>query len=351
MITAFPDTESSSVAVCDPPVVRGRSVVPRRLVEPVNGADEASSGAPAASVPAGSRRAGSRRAGSRRADWLQLAKPRIVVMITASTMMAGWIVASVQIGVLGWFALAVGTALVAASSGGANQLWERRTDGLMKRTAGRPLPAGRMSGGEAMLMTAATGLGGLACLAVLGWQPVAVAAGTWLAYVAMYTPLKRKTEWNTTVGAVAGALPVFIGTTATGGGFGPAAWALFAVLAAWQYPHFMAIAWLLKDQYGPAGYVMTTTNEPTGWRAAVQAIGGTAVMIAAAVWAAGWLSPVSSTMMAFWIAILTAAGMPLLLAAVRFAKLPGDDAARSMMRHSLLALPVIYVLLMIRSIS
>jgi len=182
-------------------------------------------------------------------DYVELTKPRIAVLelvvVAASAVVATWGQPDPLIVVHAM----VGTLLVAASASAANQWLERFRDARMTRTADRPLPSGRLAAWEALTFSAVTLLAGgvyLGCLvnaSALGW-----ALATWLVYVLAYTPLKTVSAANTAVGAVAGALPVLIGWTATGQPIDARAAALVLVLFLWQFPHFMAIAWLYRDQ-------------------------------------------------------------------------------------------------------
>ncbi|WP_286762708.1 protoheme IX farnesyltransferase, partial [Rhodopirellula sp. UBA1907] len=189
------------------------------------------------------------------ADVIELTKPRIVTMILVTTVASALIAGSATLTLIDWFWLMIGTALIAGSAGAANQVWECRIDRNMPRTANRPVPGGRMSYAVAVALTAASGIAGAAILWLgNGMIPACVGIATWLIYVLVYTPMKTRTAWNTTVGAIAGALPVFIGYTAAGGTLTELpGWMLFGVLACWQYPHFMAIAWLYRTQYAKAG--------------------------------------------------------------------------------------------------
>jgi len=235
-------------------------------------------------------------------DLVQLTRPRIAVMVLATVGTAVWLTQAEPRatgipgeGILGgarliW--LLVGTALVAASSSIANQIVERATDRRMDRTARRPLAAGRLG------VATATWLAGvlLVCgagvaTAAAGWPAAAAAVATWLLYVLVYTPLKRVTPLNTAVGAVAGALPVAIGWLAAGGPArlaagdargALAAAALFTVLYLWQFPHFMAIAWLYRRQYAAAGLHMLPVVDPSGLRAAGQALAASLALVPAA---------------------------------------------------------------------
>ncbi len=224
------------------------------------------------------------------ADGSQLVRPRIALMVLATVWAAAWITAGADrlpAGTIGW--LLLGTALVAASSSIANQIVERATDRLMPRTARRPIASGRLAVEPAVAAAAVLLAAGLAIQTrVCGWPPAAAALATWLLYVVVYTPLKKTTPLNTAVGAVAGALPVAIGWLAADGprrlAAGDAAGtlavaALATVLYLWQFPHFMAIAWLYRRQYAAAGLRMLTVDDPSGLRAAAQSLAAALAMI------------------------------------------------------------------------
>jgi protoheme IX farnesyltransferase len=158
------------------------------------------------------------------------------------------------------------TALVAAGASALNQLLERHSDARMRRTENRPLPSGRLQPLEVLLFGLGLGAAGLAYLGLATRQPLAVlvAAVTFVLYVIVYTPLKRLTTLNTLVGAVPGALPPVIGWTAVRGTLAPEAGVLFAVLFLWQVPHFLAIAWIYREEYARAGLCMLPVADPEG---------------------------------------------------------------------------------------
>lgn len=227
---------------------------------------------------------------SLRGEIAALIRPRIALMVLVTVFAAMWLTAAP--GTLAWLpvvSVLLGTGLVAASSSIANQILERHTDRLMPRTADRPLAAGRLSPAQGWLLTAASLVVGLM---LVGWagglDAAGVAAATWLIYVVAYTPLKRLSPLNTAVGAVAGGLPVGIGWLAADGPgrllAGEAAGALAAaalgtVLYLWQFPHFMAIAWLYRRQYAEAGLQMLTVADPTGLRAAGQSLAAALALV------------------------------------------------------------------------
>ena len=223
------------------------------------------------------------------ADISRLIRPRIALMVLATVVASMWLTAGRSVGGPSLWWLLLGTTLVAASSSIANQILEREQDRLMSRTARRPIAAGRLSVPAATL--AATLLivaGSLMITIAAGWAAAGAAVATWILYVAVYTPMKMRSPLNTAVGAVAGALPVAIGWFAADGpqrlAAGDAAGALAVaalgtVLYLWQFPHFMAIAWLYRGQYAAAGMRMLTVDDPSGLRAAGQALAASLAMV------------------------------------------------------------------------
>lgn len=272
-------------------------------------------------------------------DYVELTKPRIAVMVlvtvTVGSVLAAWGPPDT------WTLIhtLVGMGLVAASGTSLNQWLERGRDARMNRTAGRPLPAGRLSSAEALTFGIATVTVGVPYLAIqVNVESAAIAWASWLIYVALYTPLKARTPLNTVVGAVAGALPVFVGWAAAGGGLGLLAWTLFLVVYLWQFPHFMAIAWRYAGEYDAAGLKMLTTVDPTGRRAGRQAI-----------WSALALLPVSLVPCfavgagSWYFGWALAWGIAYLAAAVAFDRRRDLASARRLLRVSLLYLPGLLV--------
>ncbi len=161
----------------------------------------------------------------------------------------------------------VGTALVAAGTNAFNQLRERDVDALMHRTAARPLPSGRLTPRAAGAFAGVISVGGVVWLAAfVNLTTAALATLTLVSYVFLYTPMKRRTSLNTLVGAVPGALPIVGGWTAAGGAPGPAVLALFWILFLWQLPHFLALAWIYRDDYRRGGLVMLGVDDEDGRR-------------------------------------------------------------------------------------
>jgi len=244
------------------------------------------------SAPPQSRDAGGDLAGTASAlaaDISRLTRPRIALMVLATVVTSGCLTAGRGFAGPELLWLLIGTTLVAASSSVANQILERDADRLMPRTARRPIAAGRLSVPAAIILaTLLLAVGGLIMTLSSGWQPAAAALATWLLYVAIYTPMKMWSPLNTAVGAISGAMPVAIGWLAADGpqrlAGGDAAGALAVaalatVLYLWQFPHFMAIAWLYRGQYAAAGMRMLTVDDPSGLRAAGQALSASLAMV------------------------------------------------------------------------
>lgn len=282
------------------------------------------------------------------ADYVELTKPRIAVLVLvvviASAIMAAWTTGA---SINGWAVLhaCLGTLLVASSASAANQWLEIRRDARMNRTANRPLPAGRISSTGALAFAGITLLAGLLDLAItLPQSAVLWAILTWLLYVAVYTPLKPISSANTAVGAVAGALPVFIGWSAVSESLDIRAVALFLTLYLWQFPHFMAIAWLYREDYARGGYKMLPVVDPSGRRAGVQAVLCAAALLPVsaipALAAPGWGGPL-------YLVIVTLLGLAQLLVAVMFLVQMNREAARRLLRMSLIYLPILLGLLVI----
>ena len=239
-------------------------------------------------------------------DYLVLAKPEISSVVTLSAF-AGFLVGSpagLDGSVLFWAML--GTALCAGGVGMLNHVLERRYDARMKRTAARPLPAGRVDPDAARRMGLL-----LVCLAVGLLCPLVnaltaiLAALTAVLYLFVYTPLKRVTKWNTLIGTVPGALPALGGYTAATGHLGTGGWAMFGILACWQMPHFLSLAWMYRKDYERGDYAMLPVVEPEGDSTAAQMIGFAALLVPVSVLpvltgAADWIYGVGVVPIGLW---------------------------------------------------
>jgi protoheme IX farnesyltransferase len=206
-------------------------------------------------------------------DYLALAKPRLNFLVVVSAL-AGYAMAGGDASaVFLLIATTVGTAMVAGGSSAFNQAIERVPDGLMRRTRLRPLPDQRLRVTEALVFASVVSAVGLLVLAfAVNVLSAVVAFTTLVIYAVVYTPLKRRTSFSTVIGAIPGALPPVIGWAAARGSLSQGAWVLFGIVFFWQLPHFLAIAWMYREDYARAGFPMLPVVEPDGRSTARQAI-------------------------------------------------------------------------------
>ncbi|KAA6460929.1 protoheme IX farnesyltransferase [Acidobacteria bacterium AB60] len=291
------------------------------------------------------------------ADFRELFKVRVTGMVVI-TGWAGFYLGSMQSGIStmqrGLLDTLVGIGMISAGSSALNQALERKSDGRMKRTADRPLATGRFSLGFGIL----AGLGALALGG--GWLmlhtnalTVALAMLTAFTYVAVYTPLKRVTTLATFIGAFPGAMGPLLGWTAARGQIEWPAVALFAILFVWQFPHFMAIAWLYREEYGKAGIRMLPVVQPDGWSTVVEALFYAVVMIPVS------LAPWKLGMTGVTYAVLAAAlGIFYLAYTIRFAGIlrtrnqeRSRSLARDLLKVSVIYLPLLMTTLMLCAIA
>jgi len=211
------------------------------------------------------------------AVYADLIKARLTLLVLLTTLVGfyiGW--RNVPMNYLLMLNAVLGTALVASGAAALNQLLEREHDAKMRRTRNRPLPSGRLQPTTVMVFGGVCACAGLLYLALaVNLTTSVIGAVSLLSYLFIYTPLKRVTWLNTVVGAVPGALPPLMGWTAARGELSAEGWALFAILAFWQLPHFLAIAWVYRDEYAKAGFVMLPVIDPDGHRTARQAVSHT----------------------------------------------------------------------------
>jgi protoheme IX farnesyltransferase len=277
-------------------------------------------------------------------DYVALTKPRITWLILMSTAV-GFYFGLPAVGAtnlaynLGHMLL--GTALIASGTAALNQWWERKSDALMNRTATRPLPAGKINETNALVFGVVLALAGFLEL-WLGCNLLTALLGlfTLATYLFLYTPLKRRSPHSTTIGAVPGAMPPLIGYAAAAGELRAEAWALYALLFAWQFPHFYAIAWMYREDYERAGIRMLPVVEPD--------CNSTAVRI---LWTSVLLVPVSlmPTVLSmsghFYTAAAVLMGALLLYTAAKLFRERNAGNARSVLLASVVYLPVLYAVL------
>ena len=272
--------------------------------------------------------------------YIELTKPRIVAMILVTTSL-GFFLGGRGVHDTGLMALTLlGTALVASGSGVLNHYLERDVDALMRRTRSRPLPSGAVRPAAALSQGFLLILAGQLVLVVtVNLLTAWLALLTAFLYVVIYTPLKRLTWLNTSLGSIPGALPPVGGWAAATGGIDAGAWALFAILFAWQHPHFYAIAWIFRDDYRRGGFRMLPVLEEDGRRTCRHILAFSLLLLAASV------MPVMLGMTgAVYLvgALILGAGMLAVGALLAWTRSPLD--ARRLLRASVLYLPLLVLL-------
>lgn len=275
-------------------------------------------------------------------SYLELTKPRITALVVASAA-AGFLLGAASFDFALFAQAMAGVALVASGTSAMNQVLERDVDALMVRTRARPLPAGRLPTPPAAVISGALAAAGIVWLG-LAVNPVTagLALATFISYDFVYTPLKRVHSLSTVVGAVPGALPVLGGWTAATGQFGPGGWALFAILFVWQLPHFLALAWLLRDDYEAAGLRMLSVGDFEGRQTRRQALLYALTLIPVSL-----LPSVLGLTGVVYFAVALVLGAGFLWTAFRFARAATPANARGLFRASILYLPLLMAVLVL----
>lgn len=269
--------------------------------------------------------------------YFELTKPRISLLVLVTVAVAGIVASWGQPDPISLFHAVFATALISTSALIWNQWIERDTDALMERTAGRPVPTGRVSKREIHVLGAITLFVGFAeLLLCVNATSALLGLTTWVIYVLIYTPLKRHTSWNTLIGAIPGAMPILIGWTAMGQAMDVRAWSLFFIVFLWQFPHFMSIAWKYRHQYGAAGLKMITVVDGTGKRAGIQAVIGALALLPVSLIPALMSPPAPA-----YAVVVFLLGLGQLGLAVRFFFRRDLISARLLLRASLVYLPVV----------
>jgi heme o synthase len=279
----------------------------------------------------------------RLADYVSLTKPRLNFLVVVTAAVGYYLGTPGPLDALSLVEAAIGTALVAGGAAGLNQVHERATDRLMWRTRTRPLAAERLSPAEAMVFSLVLSISGGALLATrFNLLSAILAALTLVTYTAVYTPMKRRSQLATLVGAIPGALPPMIGWAAASGSLSPGAWILFAIVFLWQIPHFMAIAWLYREDFRRAGFPLLPVVEPDGKRTGRQAVIFSVLLVPVS------LLPFAIGMAgATYVAAALAGSLGLLALAVTFAAERTDDRARRLFIGSISYLPLLWLLLIL----
>ena len=272
------------------------------------------------------------------ADWLELTKPRITLLVTLTAAAGFALASSTPFDWPRFAATLLGTALVAAGSATFNMVVERKLDRNMRRTANRPLPAGRLAVAPAVAFGSILAVAGTLLLA---WRvnplTAAIGVGTFLAYVVVYTPMKVKSSLATLVGAIPGATPPVMGWAGASGEVGLGGWILFSILFLWQLPHFLAIAWMYREDYRRAGMPLLTVNDPDGRSTTRQAVLYAVALLPvslmpSAIGITGW--PHLAGALTF--------GIVFLAAAWSFSRQPTHGHAKRLLLASVLYLPAVF---------
>jgi protoheme IX farnesyltransferase len=278
---------------------------------------------------------------SRTSDFVALAKPRLNLLVVASAL-AGYVMGGgTTSNALLVVSMLAGTALVAGGASAFNQVIEREPDSLMRRTRTRPVPDGRLQSREALVFATLTSVVGLAILvAGANMLSAVVALATLISYAAVYTPLKRRSSFATVIGAIPGALPPVIGWAAATGNLSRGAWVLFGILFLWQLPHFLAIAWIYREDYARAGFPMLPVIEPDGRSTGRQAVLYTAALLPLAM--APTLAGMAGTA---YFAGAFALTLLFLALSVKFARTRAVPDARRLFFGSIIYLPLLWMLM------
>ncbi len=275
--------------------------------------------------------------------YLELTKPRITFLIVL-TSAAGFCLASRgNINYLVFSNAMIGIALLSSGIATLNQYIERDLDRLMRRTADRPLPSHRLLPWEALLFgTTLTVIAELYLVVLVNPLSALLGVAVIAGYLFAYTPLKTRTSLSTMVGAFPGAVPPLIGWTAARGEMSLEAWVLFAILFLWQFPHFLAIAWMYREDYGRAGILMLPVVEPEGRVTGQQIVVYTIMLLPVSLLPA--FLGISGRVYLYGAAIL---GLLFLFSSVRAAISKSRQSARQLLLASVIYLPVLFILMVL----
>ena len=277
----------------------------------------------------------------------ELFKARLTVLVLLTTLVGFYLGFRGSVDYLLMIHTLLGTALVASGASALNQLLEIEHDARMRRTQDRPLPSGRLQPQTVLFVGVGCAVAGLAYLALaVNYITSLLAAASLLSYVFIYTPLKRVTWLNTAIGAIPGGLPPLLGWTAARGQMTREGWALFAILAFWQLPHFLAIAWMYRDEYARAGFKMLPLIDPEGHRTGRQAVSHTLGLLPISL--APFLFKLTGPIYLVGALVL---GFTFLWYAIQFSRHLTIPRARQLFFFSILYLPLLLVLMVFDKIK
>lgn len=281
------------------------------------------------------------------AVYSDLIKARLTFLVLLTTLVGFYLGYRGPVNYLLMLHTLLGTALVAGGAAALNQLMEREHDAKMRRTQDRPLPSGRLQPATVLAFgTACAGVGLLYLALAVNPLTSAIGALTLVSYLFIYTPLKRVTWLNTAIGAVPGALPPLMGWTAARGELSGEGWALFAILAFWQLPHFLAIAWIYRDEYAKAGFKMLPVIDPHGQRTGRQAVSHTLGLLPISL--CPFLFKLTGPVYLFGAMILGAA---FLWFAIQFSRQLTVPRARQLFYVSILYLPLLLAVMVLDKVK
>jgi heme o synthase len=281
------------------------------------------------------------------AVYSDLIKARLTFLVLLTTLVGFYLGYRGPMNYLLMLHAVLGTGLVASGAAALNQLLERDYDARMRRTRNRPLPSGRLQPTTVMVFGGVCACAGLLYLALaVNLTTSVIGAVSLLSYLFIYTPLKRVTWLNTAVGAIPGALPPSMGWTAARGELSSEGWTLFAILAFWQLPHFLAIAWMYRDDYAQAGFKMLPVIDPGGRRTGRQAVSHTLGLLPVSL--CPFLFKMSGP---FYLAGAVVLGLAFLWFAIQFARHLDVARARRLFFFSILYLPLLLIVMVLDKIK
>jgi protoheme IX farnesyltransferase len=275
--------------------------------------------------------------------YIELTKPRVTWLIVMSAAIGYYFGHSGAWSVWSVLHTLIGTGLVASGTAALNQWYEREADCKMKRTQNRPLPSGRLTPREALWFGIVLAIaGGLELGFGVNWLTSGICLATLAMYLFLYTPLKQKTWWSTTVGAFPGAMPPLIGFAGAADKLTADAWVLAAILFLWQFPHFYAIAWMYREDYSRAGIQMLPVVEPDGQSTARQILLYSVLLIPISL-LPKWMGMTGS----LYLIGALAMGLLFLYSGIRVSLDRTRVRARKVLLTSVLYLPVLYALMVL----